>query len=274
MGEQPGFECPKGNLFLEIVRVLKVRKPQAFLLENVPGLLLMTDTLSTIVKALTEAGYSVLVEACDARCLTATSRKRLFFLGLRNDLVEDKNPVEIPFVPDLGLRAQDVLDYETMNETEEKLLRITDEQLNRLDREKFWRPTHLAWSNVTCNTLVSHYGKAVARGKSQLVPGSAFSDGISRNPRRFSPRECARLMGFPNHFVIPDKKRPEQPPMGRTKELYRMFGNAVCPPLIAALAGALLHHCPEIAGYDSQSNWVVWGRVTAVRLAYEATTSK
>jgi len=277
MGKQPGFECPKGHLFLEIVRVLNVSKPKAFLLENVPGMLQMVNTLQTIVASLEKAGYSVLVEICDARGLTATSRKRLFFVGLRHDLVDSKNPVEIPYIPDLGLRAGDVIDYGPLPSEEESLLRVTDEQLHRMDTEKYWRPAHLAWPNVTCNTIVSHYGKAVSRGKSQLVPTSAYNSvtAISANPRRFSPRECARIMGFPSHrFVIPEKKRQEQGDMARIKELYGMFGNAVCPPLISAIAGALLQHCPSIRGYDAHGDWVAWGRETAVRLAYEATLTK
>lgn len=272
MGEQPGLKCPKGHLFLEIVRVLKVSKPQAFLLENVPGLQLMEETFATVVSALEEAGYTVLVEACDARCLTATSRKRLFFFGLRNDLVDENNPFEVPFVPDLGLRARNVIDYTSLSDAEEELLRVTYEQLQRLNSEKYWRPAHLAWPNAICHTLVSHYGKAVARGESQLVPTSAYSK--NSNPRRFTPRECGRIMGFPNSFVLPEKKRAEQPIMGRTKELYRMFGNAVCPPLIAALAGALLEHCPQIRGYKSHSDWVLWGRETAIRLARKATITQ
>jgi len=274
MGEQPGFDCPKGNLFMEIVRVLKICKPQAFLLENVPGLLHMEDTLKTICTALEEAGYNVLLEVCDARCLTATSRKRLFFLGLRNDLVDDKHPVQVPFIPDLGLRASDVIDSSSLTVEEEDLFCISDEQLQRLSGEKYWKPAHLAWPTTTCKTLVSHYGKAVARGGSQLVPGSAYACGKSRNPRRFTPRECARIMGFPNSFVIPGKTRVEQLPMGRMKELYQMFGNAVCPPLISALAGSLLQHCSKMAGYKYHNNWVVWGRENAVRLANEATIRK
>ena len=53
-----------------------------------------------------------------------------------------------------------------------------------------------------------------------------------------------------------------------------MFGNAVCPPLIAAIAGALLEHCDSIPGYDWHDDWVEWGRETAVRLAYQATITK
>ena len=88
LGEQPGFNCEKGrgHLFLQIVRALNLSQPKAFLLENVPGLLGMKDTLDVIVKAFCGAGYKVNAEVCSARGLTATGRKRLFFVGIRQDL--------------------------------------------------------------------------------------------------------------------------------------------------------------------------------------------
>jgi DNA (cytosine-5)-methyltransferase 1 len=269
LGSQPGLQCPKGHLFLEI-----------------------RETLSIIVEALDGAGYDVTMEVCDARGLTCTSRKRLYLVGLRrgHQSANDQNgdtdqipnhqklkPFEFPFVPDLGLRARDVLQYELLSPAEEALLRITDQQLERLNREKYWRPAHLAWPNVVVDTLVSHYGTSIARGHSQLVPASAHNRTtspcpISANPRRFTPRECARIMGFPSTYIIPPKIKEFQDDMARAKELYGMFGNAVCPPVIAALAGAVLDRCPAIAEFHQSSgdDWIVRGRTVAIRLAWDA----
>lgn len=293
MGEQPGLSCPKGHLFLEIVRVLSVSRPLAFILENVPGLLQLPETLQIIVQALEDVGYDLTMEVCDARGLTATSRKRLFIVGFRrkqksatnvgddvsvDQLVKSETTgFYFPYMPDLGFRARDVLSYDPLSVEEEDLLRVTNAQLDRLNREKYWRPAHLAWPNVVIDTLVSHYGTSVARGHTQLVPASCNTKAISAstlhsgNPRRFTPRECARIMGFPATFAIPDKQNEGQDDMARTKELYSMFGNAVCPPVIAAIAGAVLDRCPEIISYRDHKDWVAWGRKTAVRLAYEAT---
>jgi hypothetical protein len=76
-------------------------------------------------------------------------------------------------------------------------------------------------------------------------------------------------MGFSNTFRLADR-RQEQGEMAHIKEQYRMFGNAVCPPLIAALAGAVLAHCPGIAGYQQHADWVEWGREMSIRLGYAA----
>jgi DNA (cytosine-5)-methyltransferase 1 len=266
LGEQPGLECPKGNLFLQIVRVLNHSQPKAFLLENVPGLLSMTENYTTIVNALTNAGYDVTTEVCSSRGVTATHRKRLFFVGLRRDRETKSKAFEFPFVPDLKLRAADMLDYDYSNSAEHDLdlLRLADTTMQQLTTCKRWRPHSMAWPNSVCDPIISHYGNSVGRGESQLVPCAA-----PHNPRRFSPRECARLMGFSNTFRLADR-RQEQGEMAHIKEQYRMFGNAVCPPLIAALAGAVLAHCPGIAGYQQHADWVEWGREMSIRLGYAA----
>jgi len=138
----------RGQLFTQIVRVLTAKQPHAFLLENVPGLLQCDGgrAMATIISALegAGAGYDVSWEVVNARCLTAQARKRLFIVGLRrtnhniskstqdeaegegagegerggggqsgsNQNQREVRPFEFPFIPDLGLRASDVLQPE------------------------------------------------------------------------------------------------------------------------------------------------------------------
>lgn len=221
LGTQSGFDCEKGRglLYLEIVRLMRASRPKAFLLENVPGLLTMTDSYEAIVTAFQSAGYQVTTQVCSARGLTATNRKRLFFVGIRNDPTgSGTKPFEFPFVPDLKLRAEHILDYETLPDGEMEILRLTDNTFQQLSNNRRWKPASMAWPNRTCVTLTSHYGNSVGRGESQLVPCSS-----PHHPRRFSVRECARLMGFPNSYrLLP--KRDNQGDMAYRKENYRMFG--------------------------------------------------
>lgn len=260
LSEQPGFQCPKGRglLFEEIVRVLRISQPKAFLLENVPGLRDMKESFDHIVMALEGVGYQVVCEVCNARGMTATKRKRLFFTGHRKDL-ESSSVFRFPFVPDLKLRAQDILDYDELPSKELELLRLSDETFSQLSKAKRWRPHHLAWPNKSCDTMTSHYGNAVGRGESQLVPSHA-----PYNPRRFTARECGRLMGFPNSFQLIAQSE-NQGDMAYQKQFYRMFGNAVCPPLIAVLAGAVLEHGQVLEGGIEK------GLATGVTLAMAAT---
>ena len=290
LGEQPGFECDKGrgNLYLEIVRALKLSQPKAFLFENVPGLLGMTDALTVIVNAFRGAGYKVTAEMCSSRGLTATNRKRLFFVGIREDLAAlhtttnpnsepisqegassspfDSSFFQYPYVPDLKLCSHDILDYDSLPTSELEVLRLSQSTFTQLSQNNNnrWKPHQLAWPDRHCDTLTSHYGNAVGRGGSQLVPSCA-----THPPRRLSVRECARIMGFPNTFAFPGI-RPGQGEMAHIKEGYRMIGNAVCPPLIAALAGRVL----DVAGVEMQGrddeNWTLRGRRMAMDLASAA----
>eukprot|EP00980_Cylindrotheca_fusiformis_P010375 scaffold2306_cov132-Cylindrotheca_fusiformis.AAC.10 len=255
LGTQSGFDCEKGRglLYLEIVRLMKVSRPRAFLLENVPGLLTMKETYREIVSTFQNTGYQVTAEVCCARGLTATNRKRLFLVGIRNDIAETTTkPFEFPFVPDLKLRAEHVLDYDTLHDEELQILRLADSTFDQLSKSRRWRASSMAWPNRTCDTLTSHYGNAVGRGESQLVPCRS-----PHHPRRFSVRECARLMGFPNSYrLLPQRD---------------MQGNAVCPPLVAALAGAVLAHCNLNEG---RIDWVRKGRDTAIGIALSCTRTK
>lgn len=300
LGAQPGFEDgDRGMLYSQIVRALKVSRPRTFLLENVQGLADMGDSLKEILASLNDVGYDVTTEVVSSRGLTAQSRKRLFFVGiLRNDYTgkpAKKRPqFSFPYVPDLALRAQDAIEYDNYCDTEADeyanyhLSAAQMEQL--LSRSKRWKPAKLAWPDTTLDVLDGHYGVTVSKGNSQLVPGSAPA-----NPRVFTPRECARVMGFPNWFKIPNTtaREDDETRTGHTndtsrndndetdqnivaershrKRLYLMFGNAVCPPLIAVLAGAVLAEI--MGGNDKRGSCIDWrskGLEVALSLSLEA----
>ena len=241
LGTQPAFDDDRGLLFREIVRVLRAAQPPCFLLENVPGLLRCDEgrVLETIQNELRGAGYHVIVETVNAKQLTAQARKRVFFIGFKHPLPETCM-FQPPHIPDLSLRAGDILESEA-EVRQTGLLEdytLTDEQFRRLKESAKWArrggmSSTLAWSDKVCATLVGHYGKTIRKGNSQLVPRPA-----PFKPRRFTPRECARLMGFPNDFKLTD--RSGQEPGMWYRALYKMFGNSVSPPVVAALGGAIL----------------------------------
>lgn len=187
----------RGQLFTQIVRVLKDVKPHAFLLENVPGIVTTDggDALKTIVAALEEVGYCVNYQICSSRGMTVQSRKRLYIVGMRksasSDAVEGgEGPrrFQFPFVPDLHLRAEHILhsrleletDFSATGVPEElmqdcdfgkggvpspaSMFRLTDAQMDQLmNRSKVWRPAKLAWDNTSCDTIDSHYGITIGK---------------------------------------------------------------------------------------------------------------
>ena len=232
----------------------------------------MEEAKNTIIQSLRDAEYHVKSEICSARGLTATKRKRLFFVGIRSDLVPPNESqldfFQFPYIPDLKLCCHDILDYETLPQSELEILRLPPSSWNQLNSNKRWRPHHLAFPNSHCEPLTSHYGNSVGRGDSQLVPSQS-----PYPPRRFSVRETARIMGFPNSYVFcPIRTEQNQGEMAHRKEGYRMCGNAVCPPLIAALAGAVLDAAEgrKKTGVRYNANWLEKGRQVAVELACSA----
>ena len=302
-------ERGRGQLFHEIVRILKHCQPSAFLLENVPGLI-GTDNgnaLKTIVSALEGVGYAVTKEVCSSRGLSAQSRKRLFIVGIlqttkvnegTKTYMDDQRPFIFPFMPDLGLRAQDVLhteeelrDFsaasiprELIEEFSKRddppspatLFRLSDAQMSQLQtRSKTWKPAKLAWDDCTCDTIDSHYGVTIGKGNSQLVPSPA-----PHHPRRFTPRECARIMGFSNFFVLGNYMAKKgvgkystkniERFNGFIKEQYHMLGNAVCPPVIVILAGSIISHCSDIPSKSCDEDWIDKGLWTGIELALDA----
>ncbi|CAJ1435032.1 unnamed protein product, partial [Effrenium voratum] len=226
LGNQPGLQAPQGQLFGEIVRVLRQCQPEAFLLENVPGLLHSNRgaDMSAILAELRGAGYHVFHDVVNARSLTAQQRKRLFLVGFRGaGGAGGGSGFQFPEPAELGLLAKDVLDGDEELGEAVELYTISDQQLERL-RTRSRMSRSLAWGDRKLETLISHYSVSVWKGLSQLVPRVSPS-----NPRLFTGRECARIMGFPNRFDL-----------AKDRQMYPLFGNAVCPPVVAHLGAAIL----------------------------------
>lgn len=199
---EPSSGDGRGQLFTQIVRILKDKQPSAFLLENVPGILTTDDgnAIQTIVQSLEDVGYNVDHQVISSRGLTAQSRKRLYIVGIAKRI--KCKPFQFPFIPDLKLRAGHVLHCESelqgkaihefvgipMELLQECGLKdcdlldffaLSNQQMTQLTtRSKKWRPSKLAWDNTSCDTIDSHYGISVGKGNSQLVPNATPS-----NPR-------------------------------------------------------------------------------------------
>lgn len=293
LGAQPGFDDERGLLYKQILRVLRYSRPRAFLLENVPGILTKENSCETILLELRAVGYDVHVQVVSSRGLTAQSRKRVFFVGLlrgnQNEVGNNGSEFLFPYIPDLGIRAGDILHYRAstaaadnddgkcciLDDLHSELYRLTAAQMDQLrTKSKRWKPSKLAWADKVCDTLDGHYGNSVGKGHSQLVPCAA-----PLLPRQFTVRECARLMGFPTDYALPGHdgggndhreglaQQRQQGKRAFIKERYKMFGNAVCPPVVAAISGSILA-C--IKTLNQERDWRVFGIEVAISLALDA----
>lgn len=244
LGRPHGFECEtQGTLFFDVERILKAKAPRAFLLENVKNLISHDGgrTFDVIQRTLRHLGYAVSYKVIDAKALVPQHRERIFIVGVRDSGQFDFNTVQIPAVSD-GPRLQCVLHPE--DGSEESELPYTKGEY-ALVSEKYILTANL-WEYLQAyakkHRLAGNgfgFGLVGAGDTARTLSARYHKDGseilVRRGrgrPRRLTPRECSRLMGF-------DKPgRPFKIPVSDT-QAYRQFGNAVVVPVAERIAAAL-----------------------------------
>lgn len=244
-GKLEGMNDTKGVLFREIARILKDKQPKGFILENVRGLLLHNDgdTFATIRKELEACGYTLQWDIIDAVNLLPQERKRLYIIGIRRDPEESQRRYIFPTLPNLNRGVRDIMQQPSekypLSTDELEKLTLTKHQLSKVlaqtYTQKFPEARFLCDLSLASKTLQSSYSSYMVG--SQFIPVYSGSQcgrvQISYNDesmkwRRFSPREAARLQGFPESFYLCPQRS------------YHMIGNAVAPPIITMLATPLL----------------------------------
>lgn len=218
-GLKKGFADTRGTLFFDIERILLAKKPQAFLLENVKQLKGHDKgrTLQVILAHLQQVGYKVYTEVLKARDFgIPQNRERIYLVGFLNHDVDFRFPQPIGQATAVGdiLEAYPDEKYTISDKLWQGYQRRKAE--NRAAGKGFGYGLFNAESAYT-NTISARYYKD---GSEILIeqPG--------KNPRKITPREAARLQGFPDSFQIPVSDA----------QAYRQFGNSVCVPVIRAIA--------------------------------------
>ncbi|MFC5465958.1 DNA (cytosine-5-)-methyltransferase [Lederbergia graminis] len=237
-GLKKGFDDTRGTLFFDIARILKERKPQAFLLENVKQLKGHDKgkTLETILRVLREdLNYTV-----DYKVLRAAdfgvpqNRERIYIVGFYNPLGGELIPFKFPDPTYEPTRVGDILE----DEVDEKYTisdRLYQGHLRRKEKHKkkgngFGFSLFNEESPYT-NTISARYYKD---GSEILI-----DQGPNKNPRKLTPKECARLQGFPKKFVIPVSDT----------QAYRQFGNSVSVPVVEAIAKNMVDAIEKSVGF-------------------------
>lgn len=228
VGLLQGFDDPRGNLFFETARVIKAVKPRVVFLENVANLVKHDDgrTFEVIRKTLEELGYHVVYSIMNAKEYgnIPQQRNRIYIVAFRyiKDLKRFHFPEKIP----LDITAFDLFDKE--KQPERYYMnghRMWNEMMEYMkDRRRVYRFTDWGLScgmEGICPTLLAAMGSRFER-----IP--FFYDDYS--VRLLTPRECARLQGFPEEFVLPEEHE---------KQVYKQIGNSVCVPVVARIAKAI-----------------------------------
>ena len=243
LNEPHGFACEaQGTLFFDLARLIGHHRPKAFLLENVKHLLGHDggQTFEVIRSILADKlGYHISYRVIDAKAWVPQHRERIFIVGFRDDTDFDLRQMLLPDDsggPELG----DILHSEDGSEEPEP--HYTEGELGTVS-ERYTLSEHL-WDYLQAYAA-KHQGKGNGFGYglvgrsdiARTLSARYYKDGSEilvmqegKRPRRLTPRECSRLMGFDglteSHFVIPVSDT----------QAYRQFGNAVAVPCVQAIA--------------------------------------
>lgn len=244
LGRPHGFEDrSQGHLFFEIVRILKSHQPPLFVLENVKNLVFhdKRNTYKRIKILLEDAGYLVTEKVLDAKWVVPQHRERVYVVGvLRGKLPVYGDNFAVNWPPQEGATKR--LDSILLPDSEVEDRYTLSQHLwdyfvdyARRQRERGNGFGYgLAKRDAITRTLSARYYKD---GAEILVDQTD----LGKRPRRLTPRECARLMGFPDSFEIPVSDT----------QAYKQFGNSVVVPLVMQLAESLAPIIEQIR--DSKS---------------------
>lgn len=232
LGQPHGFDCKtQGTLFYEIERILEARRPAAFLLENVKNLLAHDKgrTFAVIHEVLTgKLGYHVEVRVIDARHFVPQHRERVLIAGFRKPSTFDFDGLELPTGgPRLSVILQPAASVDRKYTLSGHLWRYLRAYAKRHKAAGNGFGFGLVGPDDVARTLSARYYKD---GSEILVKRGRG------NPRRLTPRECARLMGFDR----PGRTRFKIP-VSDTRA-YKQFGNAVVVPVVEHVARFMAPH--------------------------------
>lgn len=244
LGRPHGFECTtQGTLFFDVARIIAEKRPRAFLLENVKNLLSHDkgNTFKVILQTLREElGYHVEFRVIDARHFVPQHRERIMIVGFREKtgftwddlkLPESRPTMQSVLHPEDGSEAAEDPYTEGPKAKVSKKYVLSDNLWKYL---RDYADKHRAAGNGFGFGLVTKNDVARTLSARYYKDGSEIlvSRGTGKNPRRLTPRECARLMGYDKNFKITVSDT----------QAYKQFGNSVAVPVIREVARITVPH--------------------------------
>lgn len=237
LGRATGFaDKTQGTLFFDVCRILKAKRPKAFLLENVKNLCSHDRgrTFKVILESLDELGYSVYYAILDGQNYVPQHRERIIIVGFDKYRYGEDTEFEFALTPRIPKPVmRDILEPEVADK-----YTLSDKLWAYLQN---YAAKHKAAGNGF------GYGIAPLDGISRTMSARYYKDGSEiliaqerKNPRRLTPRECARLQGFPENFKIPVSDT----------QAYRQFGNSVVVPLIENVAKLVINKLEQLEKED------------------------
>lgn len=249
LGRAHGFDCDtQGTLFFDVQRIIAHHRPKAFLLENVKNLVSHDKgrTFKVIQTVLQEElGYNISFKVIDAKAWLPQHRERIFIAGFREDSGFSFGDFDMPDVSS-GPRLKAILHPENGDEgpdhhfTGGNVGSVSDKYTLT---DKLWAYLQGYAAKHKAKGNGFGFGLVGPEDTARTLSARYYKDGseilVKRrngNPRRLTPRECARLMGFEE-----PRSQDFKIPVSDT-QAYRQFGNSVCVPAVKAIAEHMAPH--------------------------------
>lgn len=235
-GNRKGFDDEKGRgtLFFELVRIIKVKRPQVIFLENVKNLVGHDkgNTFSVIIDELKKEGYKVKYSVLNAMEYgnIPQNRERIYIVAFKN--TNWYKNFEFPLPIPLTKKLSDIIDFEKKMDDKYYYTKgkykgdIYEKLMEAMDDE---------------NAIYQWRRRYVRKNKSGVVPTLTANQGegghnvclikTSKGIRKMTPHECFNTQGFPKNFKLPDNQSDSR--------LYKQAGNSVCVSVIARIANEI-----------------------------------
>ena len=235
LGMATGFaDKTQGTLFFDVCRIIAAKRPKAFMLENVKNLCSHDKgrTFKVILEALDELDYSVHFDILDGQKYVPQHRERIVIVGFDRQRYGQDIKFDFELTPP---KHQPIV--------EEILEKNVDERYTLSDKLWLYLQNYALKHKAAGNGF--GFGMAPLDGITRTMSARYYKDGseilipqVGKNPRRLTPRECARLQGFPDTFKIPVSDT----------QAYKQFGNSVVVPLMADIASLVIAKLKELDG--------------------------
>lgn len=239
-GKRNGFSDTRGTLFFDVARIAKYKQPKILFLENVKNFAKHDNgrTLKTVLKTLDEIGYSAFFQILRSSDFgVPQARERIYIIAFRKDLKINEFHYPEPIsktvvIKDILEKVKD-LKFNFITRTDIKITKNPDDvsdarkplQIGKINNGG--QGERIYSINASGITLSAYGGGVASKTGAYLIDGKI---------RKLTPRECARLQGFPEDFEIPNN----------ANIAYKQFGDSVSVPVLKAIFKKIIFSYPEI----------------------------
>ncbi len=258
-GKQKGIQDPRGQLFFDFIRIVKLKRPKFFLIENVKGILheKHKDALAVFLKLLEKAEYNITYKLLNAADYNIPQdRARVFFVGIRKDLKNNfifpeilpskkitlKQAIGDIVTPPTFCTEKSMPERNNLVKNHDVYIGPFDAKYMARNRVRSWDETSFTMQAQARNIPIHPQAPKMTYINSHKY---IFTKGYEYLYRRLSVRECARIQTFPDKFVFI---------YNNILDGYKMVGNAVPPRLAWYLAVQIKHAFADVFLFNKPLN--------------------